>query len=170
MSGSEEGTVRDGEGSFHWPPLGTRGADSDDYVDDDDDEDDEIFLDDYDDAVEDVYDADGGDSVDAPLLGGGGGGRGGRGGDGDGGRNGGSGSIRRGPVPPIPSIQSRLLARYTGKVVQAEPVKAMLKAPGTKCLNLKYVKLLSNFAYNVNLRRYTLAPSPGLSSSPRHSR
>jgi len=35
-------------------------------------------------------------------------------------------------------------------------MKAMLKAPGTECLNLKYGKLLSSFGFNVNLRRYTL--------------
>ena len=32
-----------------------------------------------------------------------------------------------------------------------------LKAPGTKCLNLKYDKLLSSFAFNFKLRRYIKA-------------
>ena len=36
-------------------------------------------------------------------------------------------------------------------------MKPMLKAPGTKCLNLKYGKPLSSFAFNANLRRYTTA-------------
>ena len=44
-----------------------------------------------------------------------------------------------------------------GKAVQVEPIKPMLKAPGTKCLNLKCDKLLSSFAFNFNLRRYSLA-------------
>jgi hypothetical protein len=35
-------------------------------------------------------------------------------------------------------------------------MKPMFKAPGTKCLNLNYCKLLSSFAFNVNLRRYNL--------------
>ena len=39
--------------------------------------------------------------------------------------------------------------------VQAEPVKPVLKAPGTKCLKPQYENLLSNFAFNFNLRCYT---------------
>ena len=48
--------------------------------------------------------------------------------------------------------------------MQVDPIKPTLKAPGTKRLKLKYVKLLSillkfclNFASNFNLRRYTKA-------------
>jgi hypothetical protein len=37
--------------------------------------------------------------------------------------------------------------------VQVEPIKPRLKAPGTKRLKLKYGKLLSDFAFNFNLRR-----------------
>ena len=33
--------------------------------------------------------------------------------------------------------------------------KPMLKAPGIKCFNLKYNKLLSTFGFDFNLRRYT---------------
>jgi len=33
-------------------------------------------------------------------------------------------------------------------------MKPMFKAPGTKRLNLKYVKLLSSFAFTFNSRRY----------------
>ena len=40
------------------------------------------------------------------------------------------------------------------KAVQVEPMKAMLKAPGTKRLKLTHDKLLSSFAFNFNLRRY----------------
>ena len=44
-----------------------------------------------------------------------------------------------------------------GKAVQVEPMKPVLKAPGTKRLNPKYDKLLSNVAFKFNLRRYTAA-------------
>jgi len=39
--------------------------------------------------------------------------------------------------------------------VQADPIKPMLKAPGTERLKLKHEKLLSNFGFKFNLRRYT---------------
>jgi hypothetical protein len=39
--------------------------------------------------------------------------------------------------------------------VQVDPIKPTLKAPGYKRSKLKYVELLSNFAFNFNLRRYT---------------
>jgi len=52
-----------------------------------------------------------------------------------------------------------------GKAVRVEPIKPSLKAVGTKRLKLKYYKLLSNFAFNFNLRRYTQAGTS--SSSPR---
>ena len=41
-----------------------------------------------------------------------------------------------------------------GEAVQVQPMKSKLKAPGTKLLKLKYDNLLSNFAFNFNLRRY----------------
>jgi hypothetical protein len=34
-------------------------------------------------------------------------------------------------------------------------MKLILKVPGTKRLRLKYDNLLSNLAFNINLRRYT---------------
>jgi hypothetical protein len=40
--------------------------------------------------------------------------------------------------------------------VQVVPVKPTLIAPGTKRLKLLYDKLLSNFAFNFSLHRYTL--------------
>jgi len=40
--------------------------------------------------------------------------------------------------------------------VQVDPIKPMLKAPGTKRLKLKIDELLSSFAFNLNLRRYTM--------------
>ena len=38
---------------------------------------------------------------------------------------------------------------------QLDPIKAILKAPGTKRLKLKYDELLLNIAFKFNLRRYS---------------
>ena len=40
--------------------------------------------------------------------------------------------------------------------MQVDPIKPTLKAAETKRLKLKYHKLLSNIAFNFNLRRYTV--------------
>jgi hypothetical protein len=42
-----------------------------------------------------------------------------------------------------------------GRPVQVDPINLILKAPGTKCLTLKYDEPLSNFGFRFNLRRYT---------------
>jgi hypothetical protein len=42
-----------------------------------------------------------------------------------------------------------------GRAVQVDSVKPTLKPPGTKRLNLKYDKVLSSFASEINLRRYS---------------
>jgi len=42
-----------------------------------------------------------------------------------------------------------------GKAVQVEPMKPILKAHETNRLTLKCDKLLSSFAFNFSLRRYT---------------
>ena len=42
-----------------------------------------------------------------------------------------------------------------GRAVQVEPMKRSLTAPGTERLILKYDDLLSNCAFNIDLRRYT---------------
>ena len=39
--------------------------------------------------------------------------------------------------------------------MQVGPIKPTLKAPVTKRLKVKYYKVLSRFAFNVKLRRYT---------------
>ena len=39
--------------------------------------------------------------------------------------------------------------------MQVDPIKPTLKAPGAKRLKLKCDELLSSFAFNFNLRRYT---------------
>ena len=41
--------------------------------------------------------------------------------------------------------------------MQVDPIKPLLKAPGTKRLKVKYGKLLSNFAFKFNLRRFIMA-------------
>ena len=38
--------------------------------------------------------------------------------------------------------------------MQVDPIKPTLKPPGTKRFKLNYDVLLSNFAFNFNLRRY----------------
>jgi formate--tetrahydrofolate ligase len=42
-----------------------------------------------------------------------------------------------------------------GRAVQVDPIKPALKPPGSMCLKLKCDILLSNVAFNFNLRRYT---------------
>jgi hypothetical protein len=41
-----------------------------------------------------------------------------------------------------------------GRAVQVDPMKPMLKAPISKRLKLEHDKLLSNFAFKFDLRRY----------------
>ena len=49
-----------------------------------------------------------------------------------------------------------------GRAVQVDPIKPVLKPPGTNCLNLKRDVLLSSFAFYFNLRRYRVEHSaPG---------
>ena len=47
--------------------------------------------------------------------------------------------------------------------MQVEPMKPVLKAPGTMLLKLIYDEPLSNFAFNFNLRRYAKATDFGCS-------
>jgi len=48
-------------------------------------------------------------------------------------------------------------AHVLGRAVQVDPIKPVLKAPGTKLSKLKYDQLLSSFAFKFNLRRYSWA-------------
>jgi hypothetical protein len=41
--------------------------------------------------------------------------------------------------------------------VQVDPIKPKLKPPGARCFKLKCDEPLSNFAFKLNLRRYTKA-------------
>ena len=48
--------------------------------------------------------------------------------------------------------------------MQVEPIQFMLTAPGTERLKLKYDIVLSNFAFNFNLRRYVTVKSATMAS------
>ena len=54
----------------------------------------------------------------------------------------------------------RSAAAPSGRAVQVDPMKPTLKVPGAKLLKPEHGILLSDFAVNVNLRRYTPAPVP----------
>jgi len=43
-----------------------------------------------------------------------------------------------------------------GEAVHVDPIKPTLKAPGTNLLKLDYDEPLSNFAFKLKLRRYTM--------------
>jgi hypothetical protein len=47
-----------------------------------------------------------------------------------------------------------VVAARQGRAVQVEPMKPVLKAPGSTHSKLRYDGPLSNFALNFNLRRY----------------
>ena len=53
-------------------------------------------------------------------------------------------------------------AHYHGSVVQVDPMKPVLKAPGCKYLKLKHDKRLSSFGFKFNLRRYTMGIISGM--------
>ena len=56
------------------------------------------------------------------------------------------------------------------RLVQVEPMKAVLKAPGCKRLNLNCDEPLSVFAFKFNLRRYTVRLPARVSGFPRLQR
>ena len=61
------------------------------------------------------------------------------------------------PDPPPRSEPRPAPAKLPGRTVQLDPIKPTLKPAGSKRLKLKYVKLLSTFAFKFNSRRYTPA-------------
>jgi hypothetical protein len=62
----------------------------------------------------------------------------------------------------------RFVDTDNGWAVQVDPIKPTLKSPGCKSLKLEHDDLLSNFAFNFQLRRYTtVGISTGPSSSSR---
>ena len=58
-------------------------------------------------------------------------------------------------------------AESLGRVVQANPIKPKLKAPGSKRLKLQYDELHSSIAFKFNLRRYNQGCSPVPAPRPR---
>jgi len=56
---------------------------------------------------------------------------------------------------------------HPGGAVQIDTIKPMLKPPGTKRLKLNHNKVLSNFAFKFNLRRYTRGRWCGASAGAR---
>ena len=56
----------------------------------------------------------------------------------------------------------RAARRRRGRAVQVDPIKATLKAPGTKRLKLKCDEPLLSFAFKYNLRRYAEASHAAL--------
>ena len=50
--------------------------------------------------------------------------------------------------------------------MRVDPIKHILKAPGTEHLKLEYCEPLSNSAFKFNLRRYTAAYGAALSTNP----
>jgi len=63
------------------------------------------------------------------------------------------GGVKRSKLSVVP------FAVDPGKAVPDEPMKPVLKAPGSKRLKPKYDEPLSSFAFNFNLRRYTRGPA-----------
>jgi hypothetical protein len=59
------------------------------------------------------------------------------------------------PISTCAAAPGPLLDAPQGWAVQVDPIKATLKAPGTKRLKLKSDELLSSFAFNFNMRRYS---------------
>ena len=55
---------------------------------------------------------------------------------------------------PLPTGTVTTDTELDDKVGWCAPIKATLKAPGTKRLRLKYGKLVSHFGFKFNLRRY----------------
>jgi len=66
-----------------------------------------------------------------------------------------SGHERRAAADLHPRGRAAHLAA-PGRAVQVDPIKPMLKAPGTKRLKLNGNELHSNFAFKFNMRRYSL--------------
>jgi hypothetical protein len=60
------------------------------------------------------------------------------------------------PVGGAPAPALHPLPGQCGRVVQAEPIRPTLKAPGTKRLELKCDEPVSEFASKFNWRRYNV--------------
>jgi len=58
-------------------------------------------------------------------------------------------------LAPIQQGQQEVEGAVQGEAVQVEPMKSKLKGPGTKRSKLKCHVLLSSFAFDFNLGRYS---------------
>jgi hypothetical protein len=56
---------------------------------------------------------------------------------------------------PFHAQLAAALSQLLGRAVQVDPIKPLLKPPGTKQLKVKYYKFLSSFAFKFNLRRFS---------------
>ena len=81
------------------------------------------------------------------------------GGGADGARAAGGGRRRRADADA--ALRHAAPHRARGRAVQVDPMKPTLKAPGSEHSKLKSDDLLSNFAFNFNLRRYIEAVAFG---------
>ena len=68
---------------------------------------------------------------------------------------GGGGGRRRGRLLHVTLVAGAAAAAVRGRAEQVDPIKHVLKAPGSKRLKVKYHAPLSNFAFKSSLRRYT---------------
>jgi hypothetical protein len=59
------------------------------------------------------------------------------------------------PTTPTATWMQRHLRAGIGQAVPVNPIKPTFKAPGTKRFKVEDDKLLSNFAFNFNMRRST---------------
>jgi len=65
------------------------------------------------------------------------------------------GAYRSVPLGEQPQPHNSDPLAALGRAVQVDPIKPMLIGPGTKRLKLEHRCLLSSFAFNFNLRRYS---------------
>jgi len=78
--------------------------------------------------------------------------------------------VARGKAARAADKKKKAALAANGRAVQVDPIKPTLKPPGTKRLRLKYDEPLSNFAFKINLRRYTKAGCPTWTTSTMRTR
>ena len=69
-------------------------------------------------------------------------------------------------VAPV-AVGAAAVLTHLGRVVQVDPIKPTLKAPGAKHLKLEFDEPPSNFGFEFNLRHYTWALSTRWRTGPR---
>ena len=76
--------------------------------------------------------------------------------------------LSAGLVPRVGARRALLRRHRRGRAVQIDPIRPTLKPPRSKRLKLEDNKLLSKFAFNFTLRRYTVAAGFGAGYAPTH--